>query len=120
MILVDTNSWVRHVRIPDPRLITILQEDRAVTCKVVMGELLLGSGVPPTLVSLLGQLPVLPSPSADETQEFIARHLRSFRSSGVGWADCQILVAAKDAGALLYSADLAVKNVWRRLGFRAG
>lgn len=119
MILVDTNSWVRHVRASDPQLVRILSDDHAATCTVVLGELLLGSGLPPKLIALLSDLPKVSSPSAERTHDFIVRHHRSFRNSGVGWADSQIIVAAADAGTLLYSADTSVNSVWRSLGYRS-
>lgn len=46
MILADTNAWIRHFRATDMRLVVFLKEQRARTCDVVIGELLLGSGLP--------------------------------------------------------------------------
>lgn len=118
MILVDTNAWVTHVRSSDPGLVHLLEQSRVVTCDVVIGELLLGAGLPKALTSLLALLPRLPCATAAETLLFVRRHDRVFRSSGVGWADAQIVVAGAEAGALVYSSDRAVRKVWRRLGFR--
>lgn len=118
MILVDTNAWVDHLRKADPRLVVLLGENRVVTCDVVMGELLLGAGIPATLNRLLAQLPVVPSPTAAETRGFVERRGRSFRASGVGWADAQIILAAFASGARVYSSDRSVRAVWRSLGLR--
>ncbi|MBI2893314.1 MAG: PIN domain-containing protein [Deltaproteobacteria bacterium] len=118
MILVDTNAWVDHLRRSDPRLIGFLRSSRAVTCDVVMGELLLGSGMPTDLHELLARLPVVPSPAAAETRFFVERHRRSFRASGVGWADAQIILAAFASGCRIYSSDKSVRAVWRSLGLR--
>jgi predicted nucleic acid-binding protein len=120
VILVDTNTWISHVRESDPKLVHLLEQNRVVTCNVVIGEFLLGSGLPQRLNKDLPLLPIIPSPSAFETRRFVERHVRIFRSSGVGWADSQILVAATNAGALVYSSDRAVQKVWRQLGFRPG
>ena len=118
MILADTSGWILHVRKGDSRLASLLEQNRVATCDVVLGELMLGSGLPAPLVRDLSLLPRLPSPSAGETRGYIERHHRTFRASGVGWADTQIIIAAVNAGALLYSSDRAVRTVWRRLGHR--
>lgn len=118
MILVDTNAWVRHMRVRDPRLVALLLENRVAAADIVIGELLLGAGLPPALGRDLALLPRVPSPTAAQTREYLERHLRSFRASGVGWADAQIILAAANAGARLYSSDRAVRSVWRKLGFR--
>lgn len=113
MILVDTNAWINHLRKKDSRLVTFLSEHRVRTCDVVLGELLLGSGLPKAFARDLSALPRLPCPSAIETRTFIERHQASFASSGVGWADAQIIVAALKAGARLHSTDRAVRKVCR-------
>lgn len=116
MILVDTNAWIDHLRRGDGRLGQYLLEDRVQTCDVVMGELLLGAGLPKALQADLRALPRLPSPSPSETRAFIERHPRIFGGAGVGWADAQIVLAAAKAGARLYTSDLNVKRVSRALG----
>jgi predicted nucleic acid-binding protein len=118
VILVDTNAWVSHLRTRDASLVRLLDDGRVVTCHVVIGELLLGAGLPRNLADLLALLPALPCPTAAETRQYVVRHLGAFRASGVGWADAQILVTAAEAGALVYSSDVAVRRVWKRLGFR--
>jgi predicted nucleic acid-binding protein len=115
VILVDTNAWIRHFRAADVRLVTFLTEQCVRTCDVVVGELLLGSGLPKGAARDLLALPRLPSPSALETRVFIERHARTFAGSGVGWADTQIVLAAAKAGARLHSSDTAVRKVCREL-----
>jgi predicted nucleic acid-binding protein len=113
MILVDTNAWISHLRKADAQLVTFLSEHRVRTCDVVVGELMLGSGLPRHLVRDLAALPSLPSPTAAETQAFVERHRKSLSGSGVGWADVQILVTAAKAGARVHSSDRAVRKVCR-------
>ena len=115
MILVDANAWIRHFRKTDERLVAFLREQRVRTCDVVIGELLLGTGLPRGVGRDLLALPRLPSPGASETRSFIERHGRSFAGSGVGWADAQILLTAAKAGARLRSADAAVRRLGRAL-----
>jgi predicted nucleic acid-binding protein len=116
MILVDTNAWISHLRRRDPRLVEFLLQQRVRTCEVVIGELRLGSGLPPDFAYSLAKLPRVPSPGAEETRLFIERHLRSFAGSGVGWADVQILLAASKAGARLHSSDKHVRRVCATVG----
>lgn len=116
MILVDSNAWIQHLRKRDPRLVQFLSQQRVHTSDVVIGELLLGSGLPRELARDLRQLPRLPSPNADETRSFIERHSRVLPASGVGWADAQIILTAAKAGARIYSSDRSVRKVCRALG----
>ena len=118
MILVDTSAWIRHLRARDSRLVKLLTELRVVTCDVVVGDLALGSGLPPEFRGLLAHLPKVATPSSRDVLDFITRHDKAFRTVGVGWADAQILAAAANAGALLYSHDSPQRTAWRRLGFR--
>jgi predicted nucleic acid-binding protein len=116
LILVDTNAWVHHLRKADAQLVRFLWEQRVHTCDVVVGELLLGSGIPRSFTADLLALPSLPSPGALETRAFIERHARSLAGSGVGWADVQIIATAVKAGARIHTADRAVRRVCRAAG----
>jgi predicted nucleic acid-binding protein len=116
MILVDTNAWVRHLRKADARLMYFLREGRVRTCDVVIGELLLGSGLPAHIARDLMSLPRLPSPTPATTREFIERHRRSFAASGVGWADAQVIHSAVNAGARIHTADRGVRRVAGAMG----
>lgn len=116
MILVDTNTWVNHLRKRDPRLVLFLSQQRVRTCDVVVGELLLGSGLPKTFAADLAALPHLPSPSASETRAFISRHRSTVGGAGVGWADVQIIAAAVAAGARIHTSDRFVRRVCTALG----
>ena len=116
MILVDTNAWVRHLRQADAHLMLLLREGRVRTCDVVIGELLLGAGLPPHFARDLLALPRLPSPMPATTRAFIERHRRSFAASGVGWADAQVIHAAINAGARIHTADRSVRRVSSAIG----
>lgn len=116
MILVDTNAWVRHLRRKDARLVLFLAQQRVRTCDVVIGELLLGAGLPKTFAADLLALPRLPSPTAAETRVFIERHGRAFAGAGVGWADAQIVVAAVRSGSRLHTSDRGVRGVCSGIG----
>lgn len=72
-----------------------------------MGELALGTGMPPSFARELALLPCVPTPAAHATRSFVERRARAFAGAGAGWTDAQIIYAAEEAGALLYSADAA-------------
>jgi predicted nucleic acid-binding protein len=116
VILVDTSAWIHHLRRKDFRLVRFLLEQRVRTCDVVIGELLLGSGLPGSFAGDILALPRLPSPTAAETRTFIERQRRAFAGSGVGWADAQILLAAAKTGAQIHTSDRAVRRVCRAIG----
>ena len=116
MILVDTNAWIRHLRVTDSHLVRFLLQQRVHTCDVVLGELRLGSGLPKNFAQDILALPRLPSPTAAEARAFIERHLSAFAGSGVGWADAQIVLAAAKTGARVHSSDRAVRKTCRALG----
>jgi predicted nucleic acid-binding protein len=116
VILVDTNAWIQHLRRRDQRLVGFLLQQRVRTCDVVIGELLLGSGLPTTFAKDLTALPLLPSPCAADARAFIERHRRAFAGSGVGWADVEIILAAMKAGARIHTSDRAVRRVCRAVG----
>lgn len=116
MILVDTNAWIHHLRTSDKRLVQFLLEGRVRTCDVVIGELLLGAGLPKGFAKDLAVLPRVQSPRSSDTRAFVERHRRSFAGSGVGWADAQILHSALNAGAKLHTSDRAVRRVAGSVG----
>lgn len=111
MILVDTNAWVNHLRKADLHLVGFLRQQRVRTCDVVIGELLLGSGLPKTFAQDLAALPRVPSPTPHETRLFIERHQGTFGGAGVGWADAQIILSARKSGARLHTSDRGVRRV---------
>jgi predicted nucleic acid-binding protein len=116
LILVDTNAWIAHLRRTDQRLVRFLLDQRVHTCDVVLGELLLGSGLPRSFAADLRALPHLASPTAAETLGFVERHRRSIAGAGVGWADVQILIAAAKSGARLHTSDRAMRKVCKAVG----
>lgn len=117
MILVDTSTWVDFLHGRPTRVAAFLLQQRVRTCEVVIGELRLGSGLPAAFLGELLKLPRVPSPDAAETLAFLDRNSQ-IGGAGIGWADLQVVVAAAKAGALLYSEDTAMRNVWLALGFR--
>jgi predicted nucleic acid-binding protein len=117
MVLVDSSVWIRHFRQADRTLLNLIRLDRAVACTVVLGELLLGSGLSPRDATDLAALPQLPVPPAPTVLEFLKRHA-SIRALGIGWADLELLATCARSGALLYTADVALRVAAARGGIR--
>jgi predicted nucleic acid-binding protein len=118
VILVDTNAWIDHLRAPDPHLVVFLRAGRVRTSDVVIGELLLGSGLPRGFAKDLMALPRVPTPTAPATRTFIERHKRSFAGSGVGWADAQIIHTAATVGLRVHTSDGSVRRVCKSVAVR--
>lgn len=116
MILVDTNAWIRHLRSGDSALVRFLERQQVHSSDVVIGELLLGSGLPRRFAADLLALPRLPTPGAHETRAFIEHHRKVVAGAGIGWADTQIIITAMKAGARLHTSDGGVRHVSRALG----
>jgi len=93
-----------------------LSQQRVRTCDVVVGELLLGSGLPKSFANDLARPSLICPPSATDTRAFINLHGSTFAGAGVGWADVQILVAAAAAGARIHTSDRYVRRVCAALG----
>ena len=118
MILVDTNAWIDHLHETDPLLVAFLRESRVRTSDVVIGELLLGSGLPRGFAKDLMALPRVPTPTATATRSFIERHKRSFTGSGVGWADAQLIHTAATVGLRVHTSDRSVSRVCKSVAVR--
>ena len=119
MILIDTNTWVYFLHGSRPtRVAEYLKTQRVRSCDVVIGELSLGTGLSESFRANLANLPRVPCPTAGETLAFKDRHDKTVQGSGVGWADIQVIVAAENAGALLYTEDEDMRSLWLALGYR--
>jgi predicted nucleic acid-binding protein len=116
VILADSNIWIHFLRHGDPLLVEFLLQQRVRTSDVIIGELLLGSGMPKNFRTDLLALPRFPSPSAVETRAFIERHREAFAGTGVGWADAQVIVTTVKVGARLHTSDRGVRKVCKALG----
>jgi predicted nucleic acid-binding protein len=114
-VLPDASAWVAHLKRRDPVLVRHLAENRAVTCDVVVGELLLGHGLPPELLRHLAVLPRIPCPSTGETGAFIERHREVLKRAGLGFSQVEVLLAARGAKAALHTRDPGLTQAWRQL-----
>ncbi len=115
MILVDTCIWILHNRVNDAILFKLLEEDRIITHPFVIGELAMGSlARREAFLISLRKLPVAESAHHEEVLSFVAEH--QLFSSGIGYIDASLLVAAKLTNeCVLWTRDKKLLAVAERL-----
>lgn len=103
MLLVDTNVWIDHLRVGEPRLADALRAGEVLGHPWVSGELALG-GAPSHVLELLGNLPQAAVPDASELAAFIAHG--SLSGLGIGYVDAGLLASTRlSVGARLWTLD---------------
>lgn len=115
MVVVDTSIWIGHFRKPDPLLAEVLENGALKMHELVIAELALGS-VPDrdNLLEDLSLLPKLFAVEANELIEFVSD--RRLYSSGIGYVDAQLLIAAAKADGRLWTHDKRLAAQAERLG----
>ena len=98
-LLVDTSVWVDHLRKDDTLLAEALAEHRVAMHPHILGEIALGSlKNRRTLLSLLENLPQVPTATDREVQTLIER--RRLFGRGIGYVDAHLLASASLAPGL--------------------
>jgi predicted nucleic acid-binding protein len=115
-MLVDTSVWIDHFRSRDAALARRLDQGIVASHPFVIGELACGGlRQGGEILMLLAALPQVPEVLHDEALEFVHRHALS----GIGWVDVHLLASARLAGTELWTRDLRLQRVARRLGVAA-
>lgn len=114
-MLVDTSSWVDHLRRRDASLSELLQDGAVWTHPFVIGELACGNlARRAEVLGLLGTLPLVPVADHDEVLAFIER--RRLMGRGLGWIDVHLLASAVLASLPLHTSDKRLSAVAHELG----
>ena len=93
MILVDTSVWIDHLRVGEPPLVSLLNDNQVLAHPMVIGELACGNlHSRDEVLSLLRGLPEAPAATDDEVLLFIEQHRLMGR--GIGYIDVHLLAAA--------------------------
>ncbi len=117
MILVDTSVWADHLRAGNRRLSVLVDQQLVFGHPFVIGELACGQLPRRTqILADLAQLPAVPLAEHEEVLGFIDRH--RLMGTGIGWVDAHLLTAAALAQVALWTLDLRLAAVARRLGLR--
>ena len=103
-VLVDTNVWIDFLRQSEPELRDLSKKDRVLTCRCVIGEVMVGSlrdriGVRQFLLKL-------PSASEATFSEILKMlEMRRLHGCGLQWNDVLLLAAAKLSSARIWTRD---------------
>jgi predicted nucleic acid-binding protein len=115
MVLVDTSTWIEHLRRGDSKLGDLLEHGLAATHPFVIGELALGSiAKRDEVLSHLDRLPRLSPVSHDELLHFIES--RDLSGSGIGLVDAHLLAAATVASTGLMTGDRTLARAAAAVG----
>lgn len=112
MVLVDTGVWIDHFNVGVPRLAEMLAAGGVIGHRWVRGELLMGTGIPRTLLHALGHLqhaPTLPD-------EVLLDAIERYGWRGMSWVDLQLVLAANAGGHTLWTRDRAAHRASLDLG----
>lgn len=110
MVVIDTSIWIDHFRKSDLQLECLLNDGKALTHPLVIGELACGNFKNRQLIfSLLNALPSISEISGEEYFIFLERH-RLF-GTGPGFVDINLLAAAVLADCSIYTRDKALHGV---------
>jgi predicted nucleic acid-binding protein len=117
MILVDTSVWIDFLagRTAAADLQSLLRAGGVACHPAVRGELALGSIA--NRQKVLGLLEALPRPAPiddDDVLEFVER--ARLQATGIGWVDAHLLACAQRTAMPLWTHDLRLERVARRLG----
>lgn len=113
-ILVDTSVWVDHLRVADPNLIQLLEEDLVLCHPWVKGELALGSLKDREgFLDMLGLLPMTDVVEAEKTFELIDQ--RRLYNRGIGWVDAQLLASCRAYPCRLWTKDKRLADLSHEL-----
>ena len=119
MILVDTSVWIDHLRSPEPKLQTLLENDEVITHPLVRLELALGSIA--DRKKMLNDLSLLVQATVVGTDELFALvELRRLYRRGIGITDLHLIASALlDRSILIWTRDRRLGEIADELGIRA-
>jgi predicted nucleic acid-binding protein len=116
VILVDTSVWIEFFRVKEPfysAVRALLENRQAVTIECVFAELMQGAKTPRERRLILEMWQSLPK--VDDARLLLrageAAGLHRWPERGIGLVDSWIVVAAKRAGAQVWTLDKKVKSI---------
>jgi predicted nucleic acid-binding protein len=115
MTLVDTSVWIDHLRRGNELLVDLLNQGRAVTHPMVIGELSLGNiSERGSFLELVRNLPVAKEATHDEVFAFIEKH--RMWNKGLGFFDMHILCSSLIESIPLWTLDKRLAAVAQTFG----
>lgn len=115
MTLVDTSVWIDHLKKPNARLVSMLNDNEVLAHPLVVGELACCDlQARAAIFEYLGELP-----SAVVAEDLEALSLiedEGLQGRGIGWIDVHLLASARLSGARLWTLDATLSKVGSSLG----
>lgn len=114
-VLVDTNVWIDFLRHPEPVLKELIKARRVLTCRCVVGEIMVGSlrdreGIKQFFLTL----PFATEASFPEALNMMES--RRLHGCGLQWNDVLLLAAVKLSSARLWTRDKRLAVAAEELG----
>jgi predicted nucleic acid-binding protein len=114
MVLVDTSVWVSHLRYANPKLQRLLLETKVACHPFIIGEIACGNlKNRQEILTLMKALPTTIKAEHEEILRFIEMH--SLMGKGLGYVDVHLLASALLSGVSLWTEDMPLKKVARKL-----
>jgi len=115
MILADTSVWVGHLRQADATLQDCLLNGQLLIHPFVLGELACGNLNSRTrTLTDLSKLPF--AVQADDVDVLRLVEENRLFGKGIGWVDAHLLASARLTGCRLWTLDVRLSEIARRLG----
>lgn len=109
-VVVDTNIWVHHWRVPNRLLMELVADGEVWTHPLVIGELSMGTlrNRERTLWDLvrLGRPPLA---TDAETRQMV--EARKLWGRGIGWSDAKILASVLIGNCVLWTLDARLERI---------
>ena len=115
MTLVDSSVWIDHLRSPDIRLRTLLNEKKVCSHPLVVGELAMGMMKDrETVLFVVSRLPAVITANDQEVLRLVEENALFGR--GIGYIDAHLLAAARLTGDVrLWSKDKRLAEAAKKL-----
>ena len=114
MVLVDTSVWVSHLRHANPKLQKHLLDAKVVCHPFIIGELACGNlKNRQEILTLMKALPTTIQAEHEEVLRFIEMH--GLMRKGLGYIDVHLLASTLLSGVSLWTEDMQLKKVARKL-----
>jgi predicted nucleic acid-binding protein len=115
MVLVDTSVWIDHLRKPNERLVSLLENEDVAIHPFIIGELACGNlKNRKEIIALLHALRFVTKVDDDELLFFIERH--SLMGRGIGLVDIHLLASCLLDSCLLWTKDKRLQNMASEMG----
>ena len=119
MVLVDTSTWIDHLRSGNAKLTALLNDGEVFIHPFIIGELACGNlKNRKEIISLLHALPQIDKADDDEVLFFIEKH--KLMGLGVGLIDCHLLASCKLNHSDLLTQDKRLRDAANKLHISSG